>query len=107
MRSLRSGKTRMPRRSWGSTRPSIRWRPGRSPESWPVQRERSSHSPTVSLILTAINETLWSHFPKIHTIFFGAVIVLVVLFLPRGILHLFRARQTARVFLESLRAYRV
>jgi branched-chain amino acid transport system permease protein len=62
---------------------------------------------TGALILTAINETLWSHFPKIHTIFFGAVIVLVVLFLPRGILHLFRARQTARVFLESLRAYRV
>lgn len=60
-----------------------------------------------ALILTAINETLWSHFPKVHTIFFGAVIVLVVLFLPRGLLYLFRKRQSARVFLESLRAYRV
>jgi branched-chain amino acid transport system permease protein len=60
-----------------------------------------------AVILTAINETLWSHFPKIHTIFFGAVIVLVVLFLPRGLLFLFRKRQSARVFLESLRAYRV
>lgn len=60
-----------------------------------------------AFILTAINETLWSHLPKIHTIFFGAVIVLVVLFLPRGLLYLFRARVSARVFLESLRAYRV
>ncbi len=60
-----------------------------------------------ALILTGINETLWSHFPKVHTIFFGAVIVLVVLFLPRGLLYLFRKRQSARVFLESLRAYRV
>ena len=28
-----------------------------------------------ALILTAINETLWSHFPQMHTLFFGAVIV--------------------------------
>jgi len=62
---------------------------------------------TGAIILTAINETLWSHLPKVHTIFFGAVIVVVVLFLPRGLLYLFRARQSARVFLESLRAYRV
>jgi branched-chain amino acid transport system permease protein len=60
-----------------------------------------------AFILTAINETLWSHLPKVHTIFFGAVIVLVVLFLPRGLMYLFRKRQSARVFLESLRAYRV
>ncbi len=60
-----------------------------------------------ALILTAINETLWSHLPKVHTIFFGAVIILVVLFLPRGLLYLFRTRPSPRVFLESLRAYRV
>lgn len=45
-----------------------------------------------ALILTAINETLWSHFPQIHTLFFGAAIVVVVVFLPRGILWLFNAR---------------
>ncbi len=45
-----------------------------------------------ALILTAINETLWSHFPQIHTLFFGAVIVVVVLFLPRGVLWLFTVR---------------
>jgi branched-chain amino acid transport system permease protein len=60
-----------------------------------------------AMILTAIDETLWSHLPKVHTIFFGAIIVLVVLFLPRGLLYLFRGRQTARGFIESLRAYRV
>ena len=60
-----------------------------------------------ALVLTAINETLWSHFPQVHTLFFGAVIVLVVLFLPRGILVAAqRSRRLAR-HLASLRAYRV
>jgi len=60
-----------------------------------------------ALVLTAINETLWSHFPQIHTLFFGAVIVLVVLFLPRGILYLFRVRGGWRGFINQLKAYRV
>jgi branched-chain amino acid transport system permease protein len=60
-----------------------------------------------ALILTAINETLWSHFPQIHTLFFGAVIVLVVLFLPRGILWLFGVRNGWRSIVGSLGSYRV
>jgi len=61
-----------------------------------------------AIVLTAINETLWSHFPQIHTLFFGAVIVLVVLFLPRGLLYLRRgARGGWRGFLGSLTVYRV
>jgi branched-chain amino acid transport system permease protein len=60
-----------------------------------------------ALLLTAINETLWSHFPQIHTLFFGAVIVLVVLFLPRGLLFLVGQRGGWKKMLGSLRAYRV
>jgi branched-chain amino acid transport system permease protein len=61
-----------------------------------------------AIVLTAIDETLWSHFPQIHTLFFGAVIVLVVLFLPRGLLYLRRGvRGGWRGFLGSLAAYRV
>jgi branched-chain amino acid transport system permease protein len=60
-----------------------------------------------ALILTAINETLWSHFPQIHTLFFGAVIVLVVLFLPRGILWLFGVRNGWRSIVGSFGQYRV
>ena len=60
-----------------------------------------------AILLTAINETLWSHFPQIHTLFFGAVIVVVVLFLPRGLLHLQQQRGGVRGFLDSLSAYRV
>jgi len=61
-----------------------------------------------AIVLTAINETLWSHFPQIHTLFFGAVIVLVVLFLPRGLLYLRRgARGGWRGLVGSLTAYRV
>ena len=60
-----------------------------------------------ALILTAINESLWSHFPQIHTLFFGAVIVVVVVFLPRGILWLVSLRGGWRAFVSSLGAYRV
>ncbi len=60
-----------------------------------------------AVLLTAINETLWSHFPQIHTLFFGAVIVIVVLFLPRGLLYLRNAKGGMRGMLESLAAYRV
>jgi branched-chain amino acid transport system permease protein len=60
-----------------------------------------------ALILTAINETLWSHFPQIHTLFFGAVIVIVVVFLPRGILWLLNTRGGWKGIAGSLGAYRV
>jgi branched-chain amino acid transport system permease protein len=60
-----------------------------------------------ALILTAINETLWSHFPQVHTLFFGLVIVVVVVFLPRGILWLVTLRGGWRAFVSSLGNYRV
>lgn len=60
-----------------------------------------------ALLLTAIDETLWSHFPQIHTLFFGAAIVFVVLFLPRGLLFLRGVRGGWRGFARSLAAYRV
>ena len=60
-----------------------------------------------AFILTAINETLWNHFPFIHTLFFGAVIVIVVLFLPRGLLALIAARRSWSLYVQHLRAYRV
>lgn len=59
-----------------------------------------------ALILTAINETLWSHFPQIHTLFFGAVIVLVVMFLPRGLLWLLNLRGGWKGLRASVGAYR-
>ena len=60
-----------------------------------------------AIILTAINESLWSHFPQIHTLFFGAVIVLVVVFLPRGLLWLLDTRRGWRGVMATLGAYRV
>jgi branched-chain amino acid transport system permease protein len=60
-----------------------------------------------ALILTAINETLWSHFPQIHTLFFGAVIVIVVVFLPRGILWLLNLHGGWRGLAASVGVYRV
>jgi branched-chain amino acid transport system permease protein len=60
-----------------------------------------------AIILTAINESLWSRFPQIHTLFFGAVIVLVVVFLPRGLLWLLDTRGGWRAVAATLGAYRV
>jgi branched-chain amino acid transport system permease protein len=60
-----------------------------------------------AIILTAINESLWSRFPQIHTLFFGAAIVVVVVFLPRGILWLLNTRGGWKGIIGSLGAYRV
>jgi branched-chain amino acid transport system permease protein len=60
-----------------------------------------------AFVLTAINETLWTHFPQVHTLFFGAVIVLVVVFLPRGIMWLLTLHGGFRGYLASVKAYRV
>ncbi len=60
-----------------------------------------------AFLLTAINETLWNHYPQVHTLFFGVAIVLVVLFLPRGLLHVVDRRGGWRGFLKSMSAYRV
>ena len=73
---------------------------------WPSRViKTTSLLPLVSF--TAINESLWSHFPQIHTLFFGAVIVVVVVFLPRGILWLFNTRGGWKGIRGSLGAYRV
>lgn len=60
-----------------------------------------------AFILTAINETLWNHFPFIHTLFFGAIIVVIVIFLPRGLLALLAARRSWNLYVQNLRAFRV
>jgi len=44
------------------------------------------------VLLTAISEGLWSRLPLFHQAAYGALIVLVVLFMPGGIVNLFRSR---------------
>lgn len=59
-----------------------------------------------ALIIQGLNEILARTFIKIHSLFFGAVIMLVVLLLPRGLVWLFGLRGGARAWLKSLAAYR-
>jgi len=59
-----------------------------------------------SLILTGTNELLQRYFISIHTLFFGAMIVLVVLLLPRGLVWLFGLKGGARAWLKALTAYK-
>ncbi len=59
-----------------------------------------------ALLLAGINEVLQTHFPKLHTLFFGAVIVLIVLYLPRGIMYLIGLRGGLRRYQIERRAFR-
>ncbi len=59
-----------------------------------------------ALLLAGANEVLQNYFVNSHTLFFGSMIVLIVLLLPRGLVWLFGLRGGARTWLESLAAYR-
>ena len=59
-----------------------------------------------ALILAGANELLQRYFIKIHTLFFGAMIVIVVLILPRGLVWLFGLKGGARTWLKSLTAFK-
>ena len=59
-----------------------------------------------ALILAGTNELLQRAFINIHTLFFGAIIVLVVLLLPRGLVWLVGLRGGVRTWLKSLTAFR-
>jgi branched-chain amino acid transport system permease protein len=59
-----------------------------------------------ALILAGVNELLQRSFVKIHTLFFGAMIVLVIVLLPRGLVWLFGLKGGARTWLKSLAAYK-
>ena len=59
-----------------------------------------------AVILSGVNELLQRYFVRIHSIFFGAVIVAVVLLLPRGLVWLFGLRGGVRTWLKSLATYK-
>ena len=74
----------------------------RSPERSPRKR-----MPFIgAVILSGVNELLARYFIKIHSLFFGAVIVAVVLLLPRGLVWLFGLRGGVRTWLKSLETYK-
>jgi branched-chain amino acid transport system permease protein len=60
-----------------------------------------------SLLLTGMDQILQEHFLRIHTIFFGAIIVLIVVFLPRGLMYLVGLRGGVRRWFADLRAFKV
>ncbi|HEV3156304.1 MAG TPA: branched-chain amino acid ABC transporter permease [Candidatus Baltobacteraceae bacterium] len=60
-----------------------------------------------AFLLTAFNEVLWGHFPALHNLFFGLAIVLIVFFVPRGVMSLFGLHGGRRGFIRYFQAYRV
>jgi branched-chain amino acid transport system permease protein len=59
-----------------------------------------------ALILSGVNEILARYFIKIHSLFFGAVIVAVVMLLPRGLTWLFGLKGGVRAWARVLTAYK-
>lgn len=59
-----------------------------------------------ALLLAGANELLQRFFVSGHTLFFGAMIVLIVLLLPRGLVWLFGLRGGVRAWLRSVQTYR-
>jgi branched-chain amino acid transport system permease protein len=60
-----------------------------------------------ALLLSGVNEILQEKFLWLHSLFFGAIIVLIVVFLPRGLMYLVGLRGGVRRWLSDLRAFRV
>jgi branched-chain amino acid transport system permease protein len=60
-----------------------------------------------AVLLAGVNEILQTKFVNIHSLFFGAIIVLVVLFLPRGIMYLIGLRGGLRRYAADRAAFRV
>jgi len=59
-----------------------------------------------AVILAGANELLQRYFVKAHTLFFGAMIVVIVLVLPRGLVWLFGLRGGLRTWAKSLTAFK-
>ena len=59
-----------------------------------------------ALLLAGANEVLQRTFLQIHTLFFGAIIVLVILLLPRGLIWLFGMRGGLRAWRRTLTVYK-
>lgn len=47
-------------------------------------------------LIVSLHEALWAEFPAAHLILLGAVLIVVILFLPRGIVSVVRARRRVR-----------
>ena len=62
-----------------------------------------------AFVLNGISNFLWEKVLFLHTAFLGVAIILIVLFLPKGVMDLVsgRRRLRRRMFLENIRRYRV
>jgi branched-chain amino acid transport system permease protein len=60
-----------------------------------------------AVVLQFASETVWIYFLNLHLLFLGAILVLVVIFIPNGIMDLLSQGKLSRAsFLESIRKYR-
>jgi branched-chain amino acid transport system permease protein len=60
-----------------------------------------------AVLLQFASETVWIYFLNLHLLFLGAIVVLVVIFIPNGIMDLLSQGKFSRAsFLENIRKYR-
>ncbi len=61
-----------------------------------------------AFIIVFLSDFLSTNFPVLHTIFFGVMIILTVIFLPEGLVDLFSQKRFRwSYFLENIRKYKV
>lgn len=62
-----------------------------------------------AFVIQVISEILSNYFLVAHTLFFGAVVILVIVFLPKGIIDLFSQGRKFRMsyFLRNIREHRI
>jgi len=56
-----------------------------------------------AFLLELISETVWGQFLTLHMLILGAIVVAVVIFLPRGVVDLFRNRFSLSAFLRNIK----
>ncbi len=67
-----------------------------------------------AVLISAISEFLWNHFLSLHQLILGLLLILVVMFLPKGIMDIFLFREKkinlktlGRIFAENISKYKI
>jgi branched-chain amino acid transport system permease protein len=56
-----------------------------------------------AFLLELISETVWGQFLTIHMLILGTIVIGVVIFIPRGMLHLFRQRFSLSALIRNIK----
>jgi len=56
-----------------------------------------------AFLLELISETVWGQFLTIHMLILGIIVIVVVIFIPRGLLELFRRKISLAALIKNIK----